>query len=114
MKSIQSLLSNFYSEIASIKDLDNVYHYEKPEDFELPYVVWAEEGEESSFHANNTKEEQVISGSLDFYTETEFDSLVDDIQGALSEIENCSWVLSSVQYEDETKLIHYSWNWELI
>jgi hypothetical protein len=75
--------------------------------------VWAETGESDSFNADNGKKEQVIEGTMDFYTETEFDPLFDEIQSVLDEM-CCGWVLDSVQYEDSTKLIHYSWNWELI
>lgn len=110
MKSIQTLLSNFKTEINSIEGL-TAYHYERAEDFSLPYAVWAENGEAESFHGNNRKEEQTITGSIDLYTETEFDPLVDSIQGALNDV--CVWSLDSVQYEDATKLIHYSWVWEL-
>jgi hypothetical protein len=112
MKSIQNLLSNFYTQLNTIEDL-TCYHYERAEDYSLPYGVWAEQGESDSFHADNGKKEQVIEGSLDYFTETEFDPIIDEIQSVLNDM--CSsWTLDSVQYEDNTKLIHYSWNWELI
>jgi hypothetical protein len=75
--------------------------------------VWAETGESDSFNADNGKKEQVIEGTMDFYTETEFDPLFDEIQSVLDEM-CCGWVLDSVQYEDSTKLIHYTWNWEMV
>lgn len=112
MKSIQTILSNFYSKLIEIENLD-VYHFERPEEQGPPYAVWQEEGEKNAFSANNRKEEQTIEGTLDFFTQTEFDPLVDDIQDALNSIENCSWNLDTVQYEDNTKLIHYTWSWEL-
>lgn len=39
MKSMQSLLSNLYLNLVDIEGLD-VYHFERPDDFELPYAVW--------------------------------------------------------------------------
>ena len=38
--------------------------------------------------------------------------MVDNIQDALNEVENLGWNLDAVLYEDETGLIHFSWNWE--
>ncbi len=111
MKSMQSLLRSLYEALNGIENLE-CYHYEKAEDCSVPYAVWQEDGEDSSFHANNRKEEQTIIGSLDYFTQEEFDSVVDDIQETLNGI--CAWTLDSVQYEDETKLIHYSWRWELV
>jgi hypothetical protein len=112
MKSIQNLLSSFYNQLNTIEDL-TCYHYERAEDYSLPYGVWAETGESDSFNADNGKKEQVIEGTMDFYTETEFDPLFDEIQSVLDEM-CCGWVLDSVQYEDSTKLIHYTWNWEMV
>ena len=113
MKSIQTLLQTLSQQLIQL-DCD-VYHYEKADDFSVPYIVWAEQGEDdSSFNADNHKKDQVIQGTLDFYTETEFDSLVDTIQETLDNLDNCGFMLNSVLYEDNTKLIHYSWNWELI
>ena len=88
------------------------YHYEKPAGTRAPYVVWAEDGEPGGFSGNNKKGEQAIGGTLDFYTLTEFDPLVDALQTVLESQFGGSWVLESVQYEDETKLIHYGWAWE--
>lgn len=75
-----------------------------------PYVVWAETGEESSFHAGNHKQEQQLTGVVDLYTKKEFDPLADSIQQILNG-ENVGWRLTSVLYEEETNLIHYQWDW---
>ena len=92
--------------------LAETYHYEKPPKVRAPYAVWAEDGEPDSFAGDGLKHEQAISGTLDFYTLTEFDPLVDELQDVLAAQFGASWSLNSVQYEDETKLIHYSWDWE--
>ena len=77
-----------------------------------PCVGWQEEGEGDSFYAGNAKAEPRIAGGLDYFTQTEFDPVVDEIQQLLQR--NCAgWMLESVQHEEETKLIHYKWNWEL-
>ena len=90
----------------------SVHHYEKPANTRAPYLVWAEDGEPGSFFGDSRKGEQAIGGTLDLYTLTEFDPLIDEAQEALSELFGSSWVLEDVLYEDETKLIHYAWRWE--
>lgn len=113
MKSINQLLRDFNSEITEIEDL-KVYHYEA-EDMDLaPYVVWTEQSEDDAFHSDNKKDEQVIPVIIDFYTQEEFDSFIDEIQKCLNGIENASWRLSAVDYEDTTKLIHYQWEVMLV
>ena len=72
--------------------------------------MWAEDGEQDSFHASNHKEEQQLTGIVDLYTLKEFDTLADDIQKVLNS-EPVGWRLDSVHYEDETNLIHYQWRW---
>lgn len=113
MKSINSLLNRIKSSLISIENLD-VYHYEADTLAEAPYCVWMETGETDSFHGDNKKDEQVISCIVDLYFNDEFDSFVDEIQKVLNGTGGCAWRLSSVDYEDETKLIHYAWDVELI
>lgn len=89
----------------------NLYHYWRPK-MEPPFLVWQETGEATSFDANNSKREQAIEGSADYYTLTEYDATIDAIQDALNGL-GVGWVLTSVDYEDETNLIHYSWTWQV-
>lgn len=76
----------------------------------VPYLLWAENGEGDSLHAGNHKTEQVITGTVDYFTQTEYDANADAIQDTLDAL-GVGWVLESVQYEDDTKLIHYEWSW---
>ena len=78
---------------------------------EPPFCVWAEDGE-NGFNAGNRKAEQAITGTVDYYTLREYDPAVDNIQTALNSL-RIPWQLNSVQYEDETNLIHYEWTWEV-
>ena len=87
---------------------ENVYHYWRERKM-FPCIVWQEDGEDS-FGANNQKAEQAVSGTLDYFTKTEFDPTVDEIQHIFGTL-GVSWKLNSVQYEDETNLIHYEWAW---
>lgn len=87
-----------------------VSHYRKRKDF--PYLVWQEYGEGDSYEADNRKEEQVIACTADYYTQVEYDANIDVVQEVLNSLE-VSWRIESVQYEDETKLIHYEWSFEV-
>ena len=86
----------------------NVYHYRRPADL-TGAVIWQEDAEDGSFHAGNHLAEQTIHGTVDYFTKTEFDKTVDDIQASLEQFGGIAWALASVQYEDDTKLIHYEW-----
>ncbi len=90
-----------------------VYHYWRPR-LQAPFCVWEEDGEGDSLQANNHKAEQVITGTIDYFTQVEYDSTVEKIQGALNDLENCGWNLSSVDYENDTNLYHFSWDFQII
>lgn len=109
---MQSKLSLIKDALTSIDGL-NVYHYWRPK-MNAPYCIWQEEGEPDSFNANNHKQEQVISGTIDYFTKQDLDSMVDSIQNAINGVECLGWSLSNVDYEDETNLIHYTWNFEIV
>lgn len=87
-------------------------HYRKPTAQRPSYIVWQEDGEDQPFQADNRKAEVQITGTIDCYTQVEYDPLIDEVNEALSAGE-ISWTIQSVQYEDETKLIHYEWRFTL-
>ena len=106
MKSIQAMLESLYVDFASLSC--PVTHYRKTEHY--PYMVWAEDGEDDSFHGDNHKQEQSIRGYIDYFTRQEFDDNVDEIQEILNG-QPVAWNLDSVDYEDSTNLIHWRWSW---
>jgi hypothetical protein len=77
------------------------------------YIVWAEDSDGASEYADNKKVNHSIQGTIDYFTKTEFDPIVDEIQDKLTEAE-ISWRLNSVQHEKDTGYIHYEWVWELV
>ena len=85
------------------------YHYFRPADI-WPCLVWQEDGEGESFRSGNHKSEQALHGTTDYYTQAEYDNNIDLIQDVLEDIA-AAWSLNSVQYEEDTKLIHYEWEW---
>lgn len=76
------------------------------------YIVWAEDVEGNSLNADDRKEFQSLQGTIDYFTKTEFDPVVNQIQEKLDSAD-ISWSLNSVQYEEETGYIHYEWLWEV-
>lgn len=91
----------------------NAYHLFKPATVKAPYAVWQEDSEGQSIHSNNTKSEQVLTATVDYYTLSEFDSMIDSIQVAFNDA-GIAWRLNSFQYELETSLLHYEWLIEVI
>lgn len=112
MKSLTNNLKQVKNALLTVKDANEkavpCYHYVRPENVEKNYIVWAEDGEETSFDADNVKQEQKLHGTIDYFTQKEFDEVCDNIQTALNSA-GIGFRLYSVQYEDDTKLIHYEW-----
>ena len=95
--------------LTAIETDAGVFHYRKPTDNKTArYIVWAEDSG-NAFTANNRNEERAITGTIDLYTQREYDSLIDQIEDALNGGGHISWSLNSVDYDDETNLIHYEW-----
>lgn len=108
--SLTDKLNKIKTALVGIETLETVYHYWRPVQT-APYCIWQEEGEDSSLEGDGHKQEQSISGTVDYFTKTENDPNIDAIQDALNGIDVCSWELEAVQYEEDTNLIHYSWTW---
>ena len=102
--SIQDKLRTVYTQLNTIEGA-KVYHYEKPEKQKAPYVVWMEDSTES-FNADNRRGEYQVHGTIDVYSQTEFDALFDAVPNVLDNAE-----LLSVQYEDG--LIHYEYEFSV-
>ena len=93
------------------KKLSYCYHYNKPASVKAPYAVWQEQGEKS-FNSDNQKSERSLEGVVDFYSTTESDSKLDEIEQALVNM-GASWSLTSVMFESESNLIHFTWNFSV-
>ena len=112
MKSMQQALMSLKDRLVQINGL-KCYHFEKSAKQTAPYAVWAEDGEGDSLSLNNRKTEIQMGGVLDYYTQEEFDPMVDSLNEALDEV-TAGWILESIQWEEETKLIHYHWSWSVV
>ena len=91
---------------------DRCYHYVAAPNSSAPYLVWMEDGD-NDLNADNAHGETCITGTVDLYTRTENDQLMQSVHDALTGI-GAAWLLNSVQYEEETGLIHYEWAWEMV
>lgn len=76
------------------------------------YFVWQEEGK-NDLVADNRHVEGAMVGTTDLFTKEEFDPWVEAFQNVMDAL-GISWVLSSVQYEEDTGFIHYEWTWEVL
>jgi len=90
-----------------------VHHFFPHKEKADQYIVWAEDGEAGAGYADNQKTNQVIQGTLDYFTKTEFDSNLALIQEKLNSMD-MAWRLNTIEYEEDTGYIHYEWVWELI
>lgn len=95
---------------ALTKVIPNVYHYSAPPDIEQ-YVVWAEDGQVNAAWSCDRMDEQVIQGTIDYFTKVEFDDIPEKLQESLSS-ERIPFRLNSVQREESTGYIHYEWVFE--
>ena len=87
-----------------------IYHYEALNQ-KAPYIVWAEDGGNQLFGGNRMRE-QAVTATVDLYTKAEYGELPDAIQKALDS-GGIAWSLSAAVYEDDTRLIHYTWDVEV-
>jgi len=78
-----------------------------------PYIVWAEDSEGDTVHADGRKVERAITGTIDYFTKTEDDPVVKQIETALDRADGLAWYLNSIQYEQDTGYIHYEWVFEI-
>lgn len=90
---------------------ENVGHYEVLEKKDQ-YIVWAEDSGGNRLSGDNMLLGQAIQGQVHYYTRMENDPNVDEIPNALNGAK-ISFYLEAVQYEDETKYIHYTWVFEV-
>lgn len=70
------------------------------------YIVWAEDGPGAVGIVT-----RALSGTIDYYTKQENDPNVQNIETVLKNLD-IAWRINSIQYEEDTKYIHYEWVWE--
>lgn len=77
------------------------------------YIVWAEDSAINPLWADGKLQDQVIQGTIHYFTFNEYDPNIEKIQQAL----NAAYIpfkLNAIQYENDTKYIHYEWVWDVV
>lgn len=74
------------------------------------YGVVSLEGQEDSVAGDNRIHHQAIRGSIDLFVEGVATTAPAAVQDAINGL--VAWRLNSIQYEDDTRLIHYEWIFE--
>lgn len=72
------------------------------------YLVVQLDGQGDSLESDNVTTQQAIEGSVDLFCYTKSRANYDTVWSVLRS-SGCGVRLSSVQYENETRLIHYEW-----
>ena len=116
IQTIQTTIQKVQTALTAIQNLD-VYHYFAPSEKTLPYCVWYEEGEAGSLEADNHKREQALEGYVEYFTQTEFDGMIDSIQEALNGVEGLAWTYENIVFgdpsADDNNTIHHTWSWRV-
>ena len=56
---------------------------------------------------------QAVEGTVDLYLRDIATTYPVTVQGVLNDLNGCAWRLNSVQYENDTGLIHWEWVFQL-
>ena len=75
------------------------------------YFVWMEDGH-NDITADNIHAEGAVTGRSDLYTKQEFDPWVEEFEASLDR-SGIAWSRVLSEYEEETRVYHHSWDWEV-
>jgi len=75
------------------------------------YFVWQEDGGHG-LSADGKHVERAVTGFTDLFTTVEFDPWAEALGESLSGY-GIAWSLRDVQFEEETGITHYTWDWEV-
>lgn len=74
------------------------------------YGVIAIDGQ-NAFRAGDKLAEKVPEGTIDWFTRSPASTMPGEVESLLDRL-GASWYLNSVQYEEDTGLLHYEWVWQ--
>lgn len=86
---------------------DSIYHYWHTRK-NAPYLIWRE-SPASVLAGDSLILEWTVNVSIDYFTKTEFDPVFDEVCALLTSLCGASWSWDGTDYEDDTGLIHHSW-----
>lgn len=77
---------------------------------EPPWLVVGVDGDGGSLWADSRMTDQVMEGTVDLFCREDGPALMRTVQDKLQAL-GWPWELYLVQYESDTRLIHYQWVW---
>lgn len=80
---------------------------------EETYLVWGETGAEP-LRTGGHQAERITYGNLDCFTRDGSGLPMQKVEAELNKIEHFAFRLDSIQFEEETGLIHYAWDWSMV
>lgn len=89
-----------------------VYRYTAISTPIFPYIIYADEMESGSLSGDGRKIGRTLEGSIDLYSKRPDDPFINAIEKALNDAGIC-FRLNSIQYEQDTKIIHHEWVWNI-
>jgi len=73
------------------------------------YGVYTLDSAAGSVWADGKMREQALEGTIDLFSKSGGVANLNLIQQAINSIDGLSWYLNSIQYENDTRLMHYEW-----
>lgn len=77
-----------------------------------PYIVYAEDYDNSALWADSKQREKVMTGTVDLFTPGDPGTLKTTVENALRSCE-LYWFINSTQYEGFSGLVHIEWVWSM-
>lgn len=74
------------------------------------YGVIAIDGQ-NALRAGDALAEKVSEGTIDWFTRNPASAMPAEVESLLDNF-GASWYLNSIQYEQDTGLLHYEWVWQ--
>ncbi|MGN0194400.1 MAG: hypothetical protein ACI39G_04770 [Pseudoramibacter sp.] len=108
-------LKNLKRELVKIGQSHNIkvchFFNDNPKD---NFILWGEDGTTRAF-GDGVAGQKAVQGTVDYYTKTEYDPIVDEIDTAILNTA-VTWLDDgpTIDYEPDTGYIHYQWIWEVI
>lgn len=100
--------------ISLLKTLtDKLYHHTAPPNAVPPYIVYGEQGQGEILSADDQQDGYSMTVTVDIFSKKGKEPLFKQVYDTLND-NYISFYLKSVQYEEDTGLIHYEYETDVI
>jgi len=72
------------------------------------YIVFAEDGA-NDFMAGGRHAERATEGTVDLFTRNYAPDAASSVEQALQGLTGVAWSLNSIQFEEDTRYVHFEW-----